>query len=228
MTEDLRQKVRRLVEQGSLEVDGSGSRFGVVLQDSHDHAQLTVSEVLNHFASFYADARDPDELAAAVGLAEKRNSRAAHLSGGQRRRLDVALGLVGRPELLFLDEPTTGFDPVVRSRLWELIERLRTEGTTVVLTTHYLDEVERLADRVGVLCKGQIIDVDTPAHLGGRHVAKAVVGWRDTEGQHWTETSDATRTVIELAGHYSGHIPNLTVSQTSLEDTYLQMIGESA
>ncbi|MER6796355.1 ABC transporter ATP-binding protein, partial [Amycolatopsis mediterranei] len=145
------------------------TRVGVVLQNSQDYAQLTVLEVLTHFASFYPDARRPAELVDAVGLSGHEHKRAVQLSGGQRRRLDVALGLVGRPELLFLDEPTTGFDPEVRRQFWDLVAGLREEGTTILLTTHYLDEAEHLADRVGVLSKGAIVDVDTPARLGGRH-----------------------------------------------------------
>jgi ABC-2 type transport system ATP-binding protein len=204
------------------------ARVGVVLQDSQDYARLTVQEVLSHFAGLYPGARDPRELAEAVGLGPQWNRRAVQLSGGQRRRLDVALGLVGRPELLFLDEPTTGFDPEVRAQFWELIASLGEEGTTIVLTTHYLDEVERLADRVAVLSKGRIADVDTPSRLGGRHLADAVVGWRDPDGHHWVESANPTATVVELAGRYDGDIPMLTVRHPSLEDVYLKMIGESA
>lgn len=201
---------------------------GVVLQDSQDYAQLTVREILTHFASLYADARDVDELLHAVGLHEHQGRRARHLSGGQRRRLDVALGLVGRPELLFLDEPTTGFDPEVRRQFWELIAELRAQGTTIVLTTHYLDEAEHLADRVAVLAGGRIVDVDTPARLGGRHLAKAVVGWTDEEGPHRLETDDPTAAVLDLAARHGGAVPGLTVVRPSLEDIYLHMIGENA
>ncbi|MER7343282.1 ABC transporter ATP-binding protein [Streptomyces sp. NPDC000075] len=201
---------------------------GVVLQDSQDYAQLTVREILTHFASLYADARDVDDLLHAVGLHEHHGRRARHLSGGQRRRLDVALGLVGRPELLFLDEPTTGFDPEVRRQFWELIADLRAQGTTIVLTTHYLDEAEHLADRVAVLAGGRIVDIDTPARLGGRHLAKAVVGWSDEEGAHHLETDDPTAAVLDLAGRYGGSVPGLTVVRPSLEDIYLHMIGENA
>lgn len=201
---------------------------GVVLQDSQDYAQLTVREILTHFASLYADARDVDELLHAVGLHEQQGRRARHLSGGQRRRLDVALGLVGRPELLFLDEPTTGFDPEVRRQFWDLIADLRAQGTTILLTTHYLDEAEHLADRVAVLAGGRIVDLDTPARLGGRHLAKAVVGWSDDEGAHRLETDDPTAAVLDLAGRYGGSVPGLTVVRPSLEDIYLHMIGENA
>ncbi|GHF28301.1 ABC transporter [Streptomyces morookaense] len=204
------------------------TRVGVVLQDSQDYAQLTVREILEHFASLYAGARDVAELTHAVGLHEQRDQLARQLSGGQRRRLDVALGLVGRPEVLFLDEPTTGFDPEVRRQFWELILDLRREGTTIVLTTHYLDEAEHLADRVAVISAGRIVDVDTPQRLGGRHLAKAVVGWNDEHGAHRMETEDPTGAVLELAGRYGGDVPQLTVTRPTLEDIYLHMIGDNA
>ncbi|SEF24296.1 ABC-2 type transport system ATP-binding protein [Amycolatopsis pretoriensis] len=201
------------------------TRVGVVLQDSQDYAQLTVLEVLTHFASFYPDARRPAELVEAVGLSGHEGKRAVQLSGGQRRRLDVALGLVGRPELLFLDEPTTGFDPEVRRQFWDLVARLREEGTTILLTTHYLDEAEHLADRVGVLSKGGLVDVDTPARLGGRHLLKAIVSWTDDEGPHQVESPNPTRTVLELAARFGDDIPGLAVRRPTLEDVYLSMIG---
>lgn len=204
------------------------TRVGAVLQDSHDYPQLTVREILAHFASLYADARDVGELLEAVGLQEQQGRRAGRLSGGQRRRLDVALGLVGKPELLFLDEPTTGFDPEARHRFWELVKSLRAEGTTIVLTTHYLDEAEHLADRVAVIAEGRVADVDTPGRLGGRHLTKAVVGWTDEQGPHRLETDDPTTAVLDLAGRYGGSIPQLTVARPSLEDIYLHMIGDNA
>jgi len=201
------------------------TRVGIVLQESQDYAQLTVHEVLTHFASFYPDARRPDDLIHAVGLDGNEGKRAVQLSGGQRRRLDVALGLIGRPELLFLDEPTTGFDPEVRRQFWELISDLRDEGTTIMLTTHYLDEAEHLADRVGVIAKGNIMDVETPARLGGRHLAKSVVSWTDGDGVHSLESANPTQTVVELAARFGGDVPNLSVKRPSLEDIYLRMIG---
>src|SRR5215218_9033450 len=141
------------------------SRIGIVLQSTAESAELTVGEMVGHFALYYPAPRDADEVLAAVGLTEKRSARVRSLSGGQRRRLDVALGIIGRPELLFLDEPTTGFDPQARRTFWELIRSLRGEGTTIVLTTHYLEEAETLADRVGVITQGRLIAVDTPAKL---------------------------------------------------------------
>ncbi|MGW2425658.1 ABC transporter ATP-binding protein [Streptomyces sp. NPDC001709] len=204
------------------------TRIGVVLQDAQDYAQLTVQEILRHFASFYDRAHDPDELMAAVGLSEHRGRQARRLSGGQRRRLDVAIGIVGRPELLFLDEPTTGFDPEVRRQFWDLIGDLQREGTTILLTTHYLDEAEHLADRVAVLAAGRIVDTDTPRRLGGRHLAKSVVGWSDDDGAHRLETMDPTAVVLDLAGRYGGTVRELTVTRPTLEDIYLNMIGEAS
>ena len=138
------------------------SRIGIVLQGTGEFDDLNVNEVVHHFASFYPNPRDPDEVIEQVGLAAKARSRTHALSGGQKRRLDVALGVVGRPELLFLDEPTTGFDPEARIEFWELIAELAKSGTTIVLTTHYLDEAEALADRIGVIAAGRMVAVSTP------------------------------------------------------------------
>jgi ABC-2 type transport system ATP-binding protein len=147
------------------------ARIGVVLQDSGDMGDLTVAEVVNATASYYPNPRNVDEVISAVGLDEKRNAKLASLSGGQRRRVDVALGIIGNPELLFLDEPTTGFDPEVRREFWELIQTLKAEGTTVVLTTHYMDEAAYLADRIGVVINGRIAALDTAANLTGDHAS---------------------------------------------------------
>src|SRR5215204_5548176 len=141
------------------------SRIGIVLQRVDDLAQsseLTVREWVGATAAYFPDPRPVDETIELVGLGDKRGARASSLSGGQRRRLDVALGIVGRPELLFLDEPTTGFDPEARRQFWGLIEDLTEQGTTILLTTHYLDEAERLADRVAVISAGRIVEVGTP------------------------------------------------------------------
>ena len=200
------------------------ARIGIVLQRSGDFDLLSVEEVLRHFARYYPTPRDVDEVVEAVGLGDKRRSRTGLLSGGQRRRLDVGLGILGHPELLFLDEPTTGFDPEVRRQFWDLVEGLRTGGTTVLLTTHYLDEAEHLADRVGVINRGRLIEVNTPARLGGRQSAGAVVGWTDADGPHSVETAEPTRTVRELSDRFDGEIPELTVSRPTLEDIYLRMI----
>ena len=161
-----------------------------------------------------------------MGLTDQRSSRTRALSGGQRRRLDVALGIVGAPELLFLDEPTTGFDPEARRDFWGLIETLQEGGTTIVLTTHYLDEAERLADRVAVIAAGRILALDSPQQLGGRGQAGVVVRWWQDERMHQEETSTPTRLVGELADSLGGEVPRLTVTRPTLEDTYLRLIGE--
>jgi len=204
------------------------TRIGVVLQAVGDFNEVTVEEVLRHFAHYYPRPRKVAELIEEVGLTDKRKTRTGRLSGGQRRRLDVALGLVGQPELLFLDEPTTGFDPVARRQFWELIERLRDQGTTILLTTHYLEEAEHLADRVGVLVNGKLLDLDTPARLGGRQQAKATVRWRDGRGEHEQLTANPAETVSVLHSELGTAMTELTVSRPTLEDIYLAMIGESA
>jgi ABC-2 type transport system ATP-binding protein len=210
------------------EADGDWrARVGIVLQTSGFADELTVREITTHFASFYGSPRDIDELLAAVGLTEKASARAKTLSGGQQRRLDVAIGVVGRPELLFLDEPTTGFDPEARRQFWDLIRTLRDEGTTIVLTTHYLDEAEALADRLAVLVAGRVMEVATPATLGGRSGAAAAVRWVDADGPHEIVTDTPTRVVTELAGRFEGEIPDLHISRPSLEDVYLAMVARS-
>jgi ABC-2 type transport system ATP-binding protein len=140
-------------------------RIGIVLQNSGVELQLTVREALRFYGSCYRDPRPIDEVVEMVGLMDKADARIGSLSGGQRRRIDLALGIIGRPELLFLDEPTTGFDPVARRESWQLVQQLCAGGTTVLLTTHYLDEAEHLADRVGVLAAGRLIVEGTPAEL---------------------------------------------------------------
>ncbi|MFC1399826.1 MULTISPECIES: ABC transporter ATP-binding protein [Streptacidiphilus] len=199
-------------------------RIGIVLQEAAGFDLLTVEEVLRNFAGYYRAPRPVDEVLEAVGLTAKRRSRTGTLSGGQRRRLDVGLGILGAPDLLFLDEPTTGFDPEVRRQFWDLVQDLRAGGTTILLTTHYLEEAEQLADRVGVINRGRLVDVDSPAGLGGRRHAKAVVGWRDQNGPQRLESADPTRTVLDLAARFGGEVPELTVSRPSLESIYLRMI----
>ncbi len=201
-------------------------RIGIVLQGTGEFDELTAGEVVRHFARFYPDADDPESVIARVGLTGKANARTHTLSGGQKRRLDVALGIVGRPELLFLDEPTTGFDPEARREFWDLIRDLRAGGTTIVLTTHYLDEAEALADRVGVIASGRLIAVDTPQQLGQRDSALATVSWRTAEGV-WESTRSATPTAVvtDLAARFDGEVPGLTVTRPTLEDIYLEMIG---
>lgn len=200
-------------------------RIGIVLQSSADAGDLTVLETIDHFSGYYSNPRSVDEVIHSVGLVEKENALIRNLSGGQRRRLDVALGIIGNPELLFLDEPTTGFDPEARRSFWGLIQALRTDGTTIVLTTHYLDEAEALADRVAVINNGVIIEVSTPAELGGRATSQATVAWRDGETIKSERSDNPTGLVTKLSSHFGGEVPELVVSRPSLEDIYLEMIG---
>ncbi|HET6294354.1 MAG TPA: ABC transporter ATP-binding protein [Kribbella sp.] len=201
------------------------ARLGIVAQTSRDESELSVAELVNHYAGYYPSPRDPDEVIASVGLEEKRKTRTRKLSGGQRRRLDVALGVIGSPELLFLDEPTTGFDPEARRQFWTLIENLRTEGTTILLTTHYLDEAEHLADRVGVIADGRMLEVATPETLGGRGARTARVSWLDADGPHEVRTDEPTAEVAALMARFGGEVPELQVRRPSLEDIYLDLIA---
>jgi ABC-2 type transport system ATP-binding protein len=204
------------------------AQLGIVLQSGAGDSQLTCREMLQAQASYYPDSRDPDEVLALVGLTEKAKSRGRTLSGGQRRRLDVALGIIGRPTLLFLDEPTTGFDPEARRQFWSLIRTLRELGTTMLLTTHYLDEAEALADRVGVIARGRLVEVAVPSALGGRESAPAVVTWTE-DGVRRSEASPTpTAFVRDLATRFPGEVPDLAVARPTLEDVYLTMIGEPA
>jgi ABC-2 type transport system ATP-binding protein len=203
------------------------NRIGIVLQSSADAGDLTVLETVEHFSGYYSNPRKVDEVIYAVGLVEKESALIRTLSGGQRRRLDVALGIVGNPELLFLDEPTTGFDPEARRSFWALIQNLRSDGTTILLTTHYLDEAEALADRVAVINNGVIIEVSTPAELGGRATSQATVSWRDGGTVKSERSDNPTALVSKLSSHFSGEVPELVVSRPSLEDIYLEMIGET-
>jgi ABC-2 type transport system ATP-binding protein len=202
------------------------SRLGIVLQSAGDLGDLTVEESVRHFAGYYPDPRDPAEVIESVGLAEKSRTRGFDLSGGQRRRLDVALGIIGRPELLFLDEPTTGFDPEARRDFWDLIRDLKGSGTTILLTTHYLEEAEVLADRVAVIARGRVIACDIPSRLGGRDESLATVHWREGEQAHETRTHEPTREVAELSARLGGEIPGLAIHRPSLEDIYLGLIGD--
>ncbi|MFI2754362.1 ABC transporter ATP-binding protein [Cellulomonas sp. P22] len=209
------------------------SRIGVVLQSANDLSESSVGELVHHFATYYPSPRDPDEVIDAVGLRDKVRTRTRQLSGGQRRRLDVALGIVGNPELLFLDEPTTGFDPEARRAFWDLVAALRHDGTTVLLTTHYLDEAEHLADRVAVVRDGRVVALDSPAELGGRRARRAIVRWTEDGRHHETSTDHPTRTVAELTARLGaaapdGEVAGLQVVRPSLEDVYLSLIGETA
>ena len=202
------------------------ARIGIVLQLASAGPELTVLEIVRHFAAFYPGSRRAGEAIDLVGLAGQAQSRIGTLSGGQTRRLDVALGIVGRPEMLFLDEPTTGFDPEARRQFWELIRTLREDGTTIVLTTHYLDEAEALADRIAVIASGRIVAEGVPDTLGGRASAAARVSWDPPGGARRTvETSTPTATITELARQFSGEIPGLAVTRPTLEDIYLDLIA---
>jgi ABC-2 type transport system ATP-binding protein len=201
------------------------NRIGIVLQTSADAGDLTVFETINHFHGYYSNPRDVDEVINSVGLKEKEHALIRNLSGGQRRRLDVALGIIGNPELIFLDEPTTGFDPEARRAFWSLIKSLRSDGATIVLTTHYLDEAEALADRVAVINRGVIVEISTPADLGGRATSQATVQWRDGDQIKSEKTDNPTAVVSSLAARFKGEIPELVVTRPSLEDIYLEMIG---
>lgn len=204
---------------------GWRDRIGIVLQSTQDAGDLTVYESVSHFATYYKNPKDARKVIELVGLTEKSDALGRTLSGGQRRRLDVALGIIGSPELIFLDEPTTGFDPEARRAFWNLIRTLRDEGATIVLTTHYLDEAEALADRVAVIIKGRIVEIAPPAELGGRASSLATISWRDGAQVRSEKSANPTERVTELAAQFDGEIPELSIKRASLEDIYLEMIG---
>ncbi|MBB3676471.1 ABC transporter ATP-binding protein [Modestobacter versicolor] len=205
---------------------GWRGRIGVVSQGEGAAQALTVREALDHFAAYTATPRPTDELLAAVGLEEMASTRVGRLSGGQRRRLAVALGVQGNPELVFLDEPTTGMDPVARRQFWQLVRDLRAGGTTVLLTTHYLDEAAELADRVGVIAGGRLVEVAPPAELGAALRREATVRWREDGG--WREVRTAAPAGVLrdlLAATPHDEVPGLTVTRPGLEDVYLALVG---
>jgi ABC-2 type transport system ATP-binding protein len=204
------------------------SPIGIVLQQVADLGELTVAETVAHFAKYYPNPRDPQEVIAAVGLTAKAGARGRTLSGGQRRRLDVALGVIGRPELLFLDEPTTGFDPEARREFWTLIEALKAEGTTILLTTHYLDEAEALADQVCVINRGRVVACDSPGAIGGRSAGAATVSWVGPDGPRQERTDSPTALIAKLAAQFGGEVPELQVRRPSLEDIYLELVDGEA
>ena len=203
-------------------------RIGVVLQQSELWASLTVREVHVAFAGYYARARDVDEVIELVGLADKRDARVKQLSGGQKRRLDLGVALVGDPDLVFLYEPTTGLDPAARLAALEMIRSLRSLGKTVLLTTHYLDEAEQLADRVAVLREGRIVRVGTPRELTSAEVEVEIRYRRDGEDV-LLRTTDATRVLHELTSEALARgeeLDRLEVRRPSLEEVYLALIQE--
>lgn len=204
------------------------ARLGIVLQTAGQAGAVTVREQITQFAGFYPNPRDVDEVIEAVGLADKARTRIAKLSGGQQRRVDVALGVIGNPELLFLDEPTTGFDPKARREFWELIRRLQREGTTILLTTHYLDEAAQLADRVAVIADGRLCAIGTVDEIGSAEARVPIVRW--TEGGSRCEERSTTPFAVAraIAERLGEEPPGLEIVRPSLEDIYLDLIGENA
>ena len=202
------------------------SRIGIVLQEAGDNADLSCVEVLRAFATFYPSSRSVDEVLGLVGLSEQAEARVRVLSGGQRRRLDVGLGIIGRPELLFLDEPTTGFDAEARRQFWSMIRGLRAEGTTIVLTTHYLDEAEELADDVAVIADGEIRAQGPPATIGGRDDAEALVRYRLEDGSLFEQRTATPAALVASLQSLYGELPELTITRPSLEEIYLALIRD--
>jgi ABC-2 type transport system ATP-binding protein len=207
------------------------ARMGIVLQSSGTYQYLTVRESLAHWAGFYPAPRDVGEVISIVGLEQAAEQRANKLSGGQKRRLDLALALIGDPELVFLDEPTTGFDPAARRAAWTTIRSLRELGKTVLLTTHYLDEAQALADRVAIIKDGRILAEGPPAALGAG-AGRYLVAYRGPDGApHTEETDDPTTLLHELTGAALARgerLDELTVSRPSLEEVYLELTAEAA
>jgi ABC-2 type transport system ATP-binding protein len=212
------------------------ARIGVVLQSWRDHGKWRVRELLAHLGKYYADYSteqirrpwDPDELVAAVGLTEHAHKKIRMLSGGQRRRLDVAIGIVGRPELLFLDEPTTGFDPEARRVFHDLVRKLAQDHqTTILLTTHDLDEAEKLAHRIMILNGGKIVANGTADELATQITGEDEVRYVRNGKQHVQLTTESTRFVHELFKQYGEEITKLEVHRASLEDTYLKLVRQA-
>jgi ABC-2 type transport system ATP-binding protein len=204
-------------------------RIGIVLQSCRLDPYLTVRESLALYAGYYAAPRPIEETIELVGLAEKADARASSLSGGQQRRLDVGMALIGDPELLFLDEPTTGFDPSARRQAWETIAGLRELGKTVFLTTHYMDEAQRLADRVTIISRGEIVAQGTPEDLGDRESRPARISYREDGREIALETTTPVRTLNELTGRALAEgrdLEGLEVARPSLEDVYLELTGQ--
>ena len=249
----------RTRDSGSVSVlgmdpaDGGTSlrqRIGIVLQDTGVDPFLTVDEILRMHAQYYEHPMDVGEVIDLVGLAEKSGSRVKQLSGGQQRRLDVALGLIGDPDLLFLDEPTTGFDPTARRQAWDVVRDLSSLGKTVLLTTHYMDEAQALADRVIVIATGLIVAEGTPESIGGRDDADAIVRFKlpdavtadelasiagqpatsDDHGFASISTANPTEALFRLTTWSLDHgleLADLTVSRPSLEDIYLELTAQT-
>ena len=206
-------------------------RVGIVLQSTGLYPHITVREALTHFAGFYPHPRSVGEVLELSGLQEKADVRTRRLSGGQQRRLDLALALIGDPDLVFLDEPTTGFDPAARRAAWDTIRALRDLGKTVLLTTHYLDEAQSLADRVAIIKDGRILAEGSPAELGVDGAASYRISWREEDGERRErEIDDPTAFLHELTGAAlarGASVRDLVVVRPSLEDVYLQLTADS-
>lgn len=203
------------------------SRVGIVAQSTGDLGPYTPRELVQHFGSLAPNPRGTDEVLDLVGLTAQATKRATKLSGGQQRRLDVALGIVGRPEMLFLDEPTTGFDPEARHQFWDMLRGLSSEGTSILLTTHYLDEAAHLADRVGVLAGGGIVAEAPPQLLGGTEARVPLVRWQREDGT-WNEQRTHTPGALVAELSKRGEPDGLEVRRPSLEDIYLGLIAAHA
>ena len=221
-------------------------QIGVVLQDIAVEPYLTVRETIARNAGYYPAPRDVDEVIALVELTGKERQKVKDLSGGQKRRLDLALGVIGNPRLLFLDEPTTGFDPSARRSAWQMVRDLRADGTTILLTTHYMEEAQELADRVAVIAAGAIVAEGSPETIGGRDTARARIRFAlptgctveelpvpvtvDASGMATVEVDEPTEVLYQLtawARQRGTPLPHLTVERPSLEDVYLQLTGQN-
>src|ERR1700759_4512601 len=220
-------EVSVLGEDSAQAGGGWRGRIGLLLQSNSLDPYLTVRESLELYAGYFTHPRTVEEVIALVGLEEKAGERARKLSGGQQRRLDVGMALVGDPELLFLDEPTTGFDPSARRQFWDVIAGLRDLGKTVFLTTHYMDEAQRLADRVTIIAAGEIVAEGTPEDLGEREKAAATIRYRAAEGAEVSiETLDPVRELNRItadAMERGEELEGLEVTRPSLEDVYLDL-----
>jgi len=206
------------------------AQVGIVLQSSGMYRHITVREAVAHWARLYPRPRDVAEVIGLAGLGGQEDAQVRTLSGGQARRLDFALALVGDPELIFLDEPTTGFDPAARRAAWEVVRQLADLGKTVLLTTHYLDEAQALADRVAIVKDGRILAVGAPSELGAGSASRYRVTWRDEQGaSHERETSDPTALLHQLTSAALARgeqLRDLSVGRPSLEDVYLELTEE--
>jgi ABC-2 type transport system ATP-binding protein len=198
------------------------ARLGIVLQSSGEQGNATVREQLAHFAGLYPNPRKVDEVIAAVGLEQKAGTRIKKLSGGQRRRVDVALGIVGNPELLFLDEPTTGFDPEARRQFWDLIRGLKRDGTSILLTTHYLDEAAQLSDRAGIIADGRLVALGRVDELGGADARVPIVRWIENGTAREQRTDQPGEFVARLSK--GGEPERLEIIRPALEDIYLTLV----